>query len=348
MLRRVNLFLIIVPVCLFILSFITLLSTTPALVKNQLVFFILGSIAYLFFTLLNSNYIKYYWKYIYGASVLLLIITYVVGVTIFGSARWLNLGLFTFQPSEFAKLATIILFSAFVYFKCKAGFTLKKGAVLAILIFTLSTLVFIQPDLGTTLVILFSFFVMLFSSNFSKYYLLIGIIFLGIFSAPLWHSLAYYQKDRVLVFLNPRSDDLGSGYNVIQSIVAVGSGQALGKGFGQGTQAKLNFLPVHWTDFIFASYSEEWGFVGSVILLILYIILLVSLILTLVRANDPYSYYFILGVFSIFFFQFLINIGMNIGLLPVTGIPLPLFSYGGTSIIVSMSMLGMVQSILLY
>jgi rod shape determining protein RodA len=188
----------------------------------------------------------------------------------------------------------------------------------------------------------------LFFAGLDKWYFIISFLALGIFSSPLWGILKDYQKKRMLVFLNPSLDVLGSGYNVIQAQIAVGSGGLFGKGFGHGTQSQLNFLPAHWTDFAFASFSEEWGFVGVALMVLLFLLLLIVLMLIYKRTQNGGGSLIVGGVFAVFLTQFLINVGMNLGVMPVTGIPLPFISYGGSSILVSLLLLGLVQSVIIY
>lgn len=343
--KRVNWLLLVVPVLVFAIGEITLISTTPDLAKNQFIFFIVGVLVYLAISLTNYRNFKYIWKWIYWGIFSLLILVYVLGTTLFGSTRWLVIGPFNLQPSEFAKFATVIFLAALI---AEDKFSLKNlKNVLKILAYVLPIfiLVFLQPDLGTSLIILGVLVGVLWFSGLNKVYYILGAVVIGIFSMPLWNLLQDYQKERILVFLNPTLDVLGSGYNVIQSTIAVGSGQIVGRGFGRGTQSHLQFLPVYWTDFIFAAFSEEWGFIGVLIFLILFVLLLASIIHVAVKSKDTFGSLVSMGVFLIFFFQFVINVGMNMGIMPVTGIPLPLVSYGGSSLLTSMLLLGLVQSV---
>src|SRR3989344_4739262 len=298
--RNPNLFLFILPVLIFSLGYVTILSTSPERAKIQLIYFLIGYGIYILVSFIDVRFFRYYWKIIYIITLLLLFLTYVAGDVRFGASRWFNLGLFVFQPSEFAKITMIIVFSSML---------------------------------------------ILFYSGLNKVYFLVTAMFIGVFSRPIWSLLKAYQKERILVFLNPALDVLGSGYNVIQAQIAVGSGGFLGKGFGHGTQSQYNFLPAHWTDFAFASFAEEWGFLGVVIMMILYTLLLAVLLYAAYSAKEAYGALIALGVFTVFLVQFIINLGMNLGVLPVTGIPLPLVSYGGSSLLSSMILIGLVQSV---
>lgn len=332
-----NLLLLILPVLIFSLGFVTLLSTSPERAKSQFIYFIVGYCLFLITSLLDFETYKYYWKYFYLLILGLLVLTFTLGEIRLGSARWIDLGLLTLQPSEFAKIVLILTVS---------GFLVVKSNLKAFLYFVpVFLFVLLQPDLGTSIVLTAAFIGILFFSGLNKIYFFIAFLVMGIFSSPLWNWLHDYQKKRILVFLNPTLDISGSGYNVIQSIIAVGSGGLFGKGFGRGTQSHLNFLPAHWTDFIFASFAEEWGFVGVAILILLFIILLFTILYVVYKSKDTYGNLLAFGVFMVFFTQFVINIGMNMGIMPVTGIPLPLVSYGGSSMLTSLILLGIVQNV---
>ncbi len=343
--KRVSWPLLILPILIFAIGEITLISTTPELAKNQFIFFIVGAIGYLIISLTNYRIFQYFWKWIYGGVIFLLLLVYVLGTTLFGSSRWLSIGSFSLQPSEFAKVAVVILLASIISENKYSIKNIKNLIKVILYIIPVFLLVFVQPDLGTSLIILGVVVGVLWFAGLNKFYYVIVAIISGIFSMPLWNLLKDYQKERILVFLNPALDVLGSGYNVIQSTIAVGSGEIVGRGFGRGTQSHLQFLPVYWTDFIFAAFAEEWGFVGVVVFLILFFLLLLTIISVAVKAKDTFGSLLTSGVFIIFFFQFVINVGMNMGIMPVTGIPLPLVSYGGSSFLTSMLLLGMVQSV---
>jgi len=209
----------------------------------------------------------------------------------------------------------------------------------------LLVLVLIQPDLGTTISIFLIYIGLLLISNFEKKYFLYILIIVGIFSNPLWNSLQDYQQERVLVFLNPQMDPFGSGYNTIQAEIAVGSGGFLGKGYGKGTQTQLNFLPIFWTAFLVATYAEEWGFLGLIFFVLVYLYLIFQVYFVFQSSGTVTNKFVSFGILVYFSGQFLINFGMNIGMLPVTGIPIPFFSYGGTSLLSSMIFLGILNKI---
>ncbi len=349
LLKKINISLVVLPVLIFSLGYLTLLSTSPDRAKSQLIFFLISIIGYVVLFIIDYRILKPYWKHIFIVSLALLILTYILGEVRQGSVRWLNIAGFTFQPSEFAKLALIYSLPAAI----TSSYSSLKNWRQVFAVFGMSVLMFvlvaIQPDLGTSIVIISAAAFILFYSGLSYWYFIGAFTVMGIFSAPVWELLHDYQKRRILVFLNPALDVLGSGYNVIQSMIAVGSGGLMGKGFGRGTQSQLSFLPAHWTDFAFASFAEEWGFIGSLVLIALFLMLLGSLlfvIYTLQKSEEhAFGVLITIGVFAVFFTQFFINVGMNMGVMPVTGIPLPFISSGGSSILVSMLLLGLVQSI---
>lgn len=345
LLRKVNVFLIVFPVLIIILGLITLFSTFPDLARTQASFFVLSILVYAFVSILDYGVFRYIWRYMYVGVLILLLVTPFLGSEAFGSVRWIYFRSFSIQPSEYAKIALILSLSSVLVSKKMWESKIKLLIYALLLVSPIIFFVFIQPDLGTAIVLLAAFVGTLFYSGLDRKYFLIGILLFGIFSSPMWNSLRDYQKQRILVFLNPTSDLLGSGYNVAQSVIAVGSGQILGRGIGRGTQSHLQFLPVYWTDFIFASFAEEWGFVGVFVMLVLYLSLFLSILYVTTKATDVFGRLICIGVFFVFFTQFTINVGMNLGVMPVTGIPLALVSYGGSSLLTSVFLLGLVQSV---
>ena len=345
MLKRLNIPLLILPLIVFSFGFITLLSIAPDLFRNHVVFFLVGVVFYFLFSYVDYSYFKYLWKYLYIISISLLLITLLFAELRSGAARWLQIGPLSFQTSEMAKFALIVGISAILSEQDEQINRLKTLAKLLVVLLPSVALVLVQPDLGTTMVLLAVFLGIVFFAGINKYFVIFSLLAVGIFSNPLWNALKDYQKRRILVFFNPQLDVLGSGYNVIQSLIAVGSGGLVGKGFGRGTQANLQFLPAYWTDFIFASFAEEWGFLGVFLLVSSFLLLLGAILYVAYTAFDSFGKYFAIGVFLVFFLQFTINVGMNLGLMPVTGVTLPLVSYGGSSILFSMLSLGVLQNI---
>jgi len=295
------------------------------------------------FRILDALHLK-----IYGFVLASLILVPVLGKTILGAVRWISFGSLNFQPSEFAKFG-LIVFIAF-YLNHRPNIFTRPKEFLRLLLFVTPVilLVVLQPDLGSSIILAILFAGMLFASGLNWIYFVLTAGLFGLLSSPIWHLLKEYQQHRILIFLNPSLDTLGRGYNVIQSLISIGSGSMFGKGFGHGTQSHLNFLPIYWTDFVFAAFAEEWGFLGVLILLVFFTALFLTILYCVSKATDRLGSVLATGVFVVLFSQFFINIGMNMGLLPVTGIPLPLVSYGGTSMITSALLLGLVHSVWLY
>lgn len=345
LLKRANLLLVICPLLIFSLGYITLLSTMPDLAKNQIIFFLLGVCLYFVAAVFDYTLLMKMWKLIYIGSILLLILTFLVGEETHGSVRWIRIGNFSLQPSELAKMALIILLSVFIATR-KMNMNKPLNVIKVVLIsLPLIVLVVLQPDLGTSLVLIAIMFGVFFYSGLDKMYFIVSSLLLGVFSNPVWNLLKDYQRERILVFLNPSLDRLGTGYNVIQSMIALGSGGLVGRGFGHGTQTHLRFLPIFWTDFIFAAFAEEWGFVGVVSLVLIFCLLLYGLLNVATQSKDAFGSMLAIGTFVVFLVQFVINVGMTLGIMPVTGISLPIASYGGSSMLVVMFLLGVTQSV---
>lgn len=319
---------------------------SPSFVKQ--VAFILAGLAAMVFGLSVSPIM---WQrlapWIYGLGLLALIGVAVGGKVVNGSRRWLELGGFNFQPAETMKLGVLLLMASFLArHPAPAGGYRFKQLVLPCLILILPVaLILKQPDLGTAVAVAaIGGFMMLFV-GIAPRVLIIGILAASALAVPVWGSLHDYQKKRVMVLLDPESDPKGSGYHITQSKIAVGSGEVFGKGFLQGTQTQLQFLPEHTTDFIFSVLAEEWGFIGVTFVLSLYLFLLYRMLRVVQRARDTFSALMAFGMTAKLFTHIAINIGMVIGLMPVVGIPLPLFSYGGSSILSSLFGLGLVLGV---
>lgn len=267
------------------------------------------------------------------------------GTTIFGATRWIDLLGFQFQPSELMKLLVIIILAHILTASPNREPSLGLIGWLLLLLGLAIGLVLRQPDLGTAAVIGFVATAMLMVARLPRTYWF-GLIGLGAMIIPfLYFQLQDYQIQRLETFFQPTADPLGAGYNVLQSIIAVGNGGIFGAGLGQGTQSQLDFLPVVHTDFIFAGIAESVGFVGSVLLIVIMVALLLKTLVVAKRAPDQFGVILVLGIVSLWFIQFVINVGMNLGLAPVTGIPLPFVSYGGTALIVNLLALGIVESV---
>jgi len=285
--------------------------------------------------------------WMYGIVAVLLLAVLVMGKSTMGATRWLQLGFISFQPSELMKIVIIMVYARyFNNITAAGGMTVKDLLYPFLLLGVPALMIMKQPDLGTAiLVVLIAFSMILYVGIRIRTVALlllsaIPAVFLG------WQFyLRDYQKLRILNFLSPERDPLGSGYHIIQSKIAVGSGGLTGKGFLQGTQTQLRFLPEQHTDFAFSVFSEEWGFAGCFLVLLLYLFLILWGLNIARRCNDHFGSLMAVGVTAMLFWHIIINIGMVIGLFPVVGVPLPLFSYGGTSMITSMIGLGILLNI---
>ena len=278
------------------------------------------------------------------ATILLLLLVLVMGKSAKGAARWLHFGGFTLQPGELAKISVLLMGAKFLsrgrdYLNWRElGATLCIGAIPA-------ALIFLQPDLGTALTILFLL------GGMALYRGVQGGIFkiccVAVPALPIlaWQFLKPYQKQRLLTFLEPASDPQGAGYHIIQSHIAIGSGRIWGKGFLEGTQNQLRFLPEKHTDFAVAVFGEEWGFVGCIVLISMFCCFLLCILATARDAKDRFGSFLVSGVFFYFFWQILINMSMTMGLMPVVGIPLPFISYGGSATLVNFFLLGLVLNV---
>ena len=266
-----------------------------------------------------------------------------------GASSWFNIGGMLIQPSEFMKIVYILTLAKFMEFIGKNKNAINKwynilitGALFAVPVL----LIMLQPDLGTAIVFASITFFMMFKSGLSYKYV-IALILLVIILVPLiyFFVLSDYQQERILVFFDPEREPLGAGYNAIQSKIAVGSGMIFGTGLGKGTQTQWGYLPVKSSDFIFSVISEEFGFIASIIVIIAYIVLLLRILKVAETSKDKLGSCIAIGVFGMYFFHFLENIGMTIGLMPITGIPLPFVSYGGSSMLTNFIALGLLLSI---
>ena len=313
------------------LSLATIWSTYPSLFLTQVSFLVVGMLIVFLVSKIDHSILFSMSTACYILSIVLLIITYFVGRNIRGSVRWIDFGFFNLQTSELVKPLLAIFYSAYL-----AKYPPKKlSQYAAYILFSLIPVALVanQPDLGSALTIMFLPFFLLMVSGHFKQIFIFGSLFLLI-AIPLESVLLKpYQKQRIETFLNPYKDPQGAGYNVIQATIAVGSGGFFGKGVKLGTQSHLNFLPERHTDFIFASYAEEFGLFGVLVFLFCFYYIFRFFLYISSRQKETGSYLLILSGFSIIFFQFIVNVGMNIGLMPVTGITLPLFSYGGSSLL---------------
>ncbi len=312
--------------------------------KRQILWGVISILAMITTMLFDYRHLKNSSWFIFLVAVASLIAVLFWGKTIYGAQRWLDLGFFNFQPSELAKVGVVLVTSAFL---SKINHSLGLRDILKVLIIVIipAYLIARQPDLGSALLLVFLMAGMLIYHGIRKNTFKTLLLTTPILIPSGWIFLKDYQKVRLLTFLNPGHDPLGSGYHVIQSQIAIGSGGFWGKGFMEGTQSQLRFLPEKHTDFAFSVYGEEWGFIGSLILLFLFSLFLYQIFLSSEEAKDKFGTMLCVGVFFYFFWQIFINIGMVLGLMPVVGVPLPFVSYGGTSLLVNFIMVGLVLNV---
>ncbi|MCX5677673.1 MAG: rod shape-determining protein RodA [Candidatus Omnitrophica bacterium] len=282
---------------------------------------------------------------LYIINILLLVLVLIMGHIRLGAQRWFSIGGFAFQPSEFMKISFILALSSYVGQKKGAMESLESLIIPFILFAVPFVLVLLQPDLGTALLLVPVFFAILLVGGAKPKYLIWAIL-LGLACMPVfWHFLRDYQKQRLLVFINPNVDPLGAGYTIIQSKIAVGSGGLIGKGWLNGTQNQLNFIPERHTDFIFSVIGEEWGFLGALALILLYLFIVHRAFNIGNLTSDRYGKCIATGIAVLLSLQVIINIGMTIGLMPVVGIPLPLVSYGGSSLLATLVAVGLLLNV---
>jgi len=278
----------------------------------------------------NIGHLAYF---IYGLNLLLVIAVLFIGKNICGAKRWISMGGITIQPSEFMKMSLIIMLGWYLYSTKESKNWLQKMFVAGIIVFIPMIFILKEPDLGTSLVFIPIYFSMLFVAGIPVKYLF-SVVFAGIACSPIaWMFLREYQKKRIYIFLNPHQDQFGSGWTIIQSKIAIGSGAFFGKGFLKGTQTQLDFLPEHHTDFIFSVIGEEFGFLGGAAIIILFFLIITRAINIAHQSYDELGKLLITGICSMIAFQVFVNIGMTFGIMPTTGIPLPLVSYGGSSML---------------
>jgi rod shape determining protein RodA len=342
-LKKLNWSLIIIELILFGIGIWNLSSATGVqdkslgLYKNQALWFGIGVGLTALILLLHYSLFSRLAYLIYFTNLVMLAAVLFMGKSSLGAKRWLGFGALRIQPSEFMKLSVVICLAK--YFESDqtvGGYGFKDLILPSFLVGIPALLIMLQPDLGTALIILLTFVSMMLFIRIQPKTLLV-IFVLGLITLPTAYKFALkpYQRQRIISFINPASDPKGSGYNSIQSMIAVGSGQLLGKGYRKGTQSQLNFLPEHHTDFIFSAFSEEHGFVGSLILILLYLIFLLNGLSIAYQSHDKFGILLAIGIMMIFFWHIFINMGMVMGLLPIVGVPLPFLSYGGSSLVTS-------------
>ncbi|MFZ3069285.1 MAG: FtsW/RodA/SpoVE family cell cycle protein [Microgenomates group bacterium] len=318
-------------ILVLVLGLITIWSTVPDLFFTQLEFVVAGIIIVFLLSRLDTRTFFSISTGLYVAGIFLLILTMILGRNIRGSVRWIDLGIFNLQTSEIVKPFLAIFYASYL---SQNKITKWKDILKFLLLAMIPVAIVVtQPDLGTALTLICLPLALLIFTGHIKKLLIIGAVFLAVAIPLESYFLKPYQRQRIDTFINPYKDPQGAGYNVIQATIAVGSGGIFGKGVKLGTQSHLNFLPERHTDFIFASFVEEFGLVGASFLLAAYFFIFYTCLQTGKILRDSRASLLSLSVFTIMAFQTVVNIGMNLGVMPVTGITLPLFSYGGSSLL---------------
>ncbi len=349
-LRKIDWWIVASLIPLFGLSLATMSSFSDAagsLASRQLLWIIISFTAFFIITFLDLSFLKKSKTlmaiYLGGVGILLSLIFF--GSTNKGATSWLDFGAFSFQPSDLVKLILILVLAKYLARRHVEIRAMKHLLITATYFLIPFLLIFLQPDFGSAIILFFIWFGMILIAGISKkHLLLLFTIGFAVFMVMWLFVFKEYQKDRIRTFIDPLSDIQGTGYNAYQSTIAVGSGQIVGKGVGYGTQSRLNFLPEYETDFIFAAVSEEWGFIGSAIILILFGIISIRILILGYAMNNNFELLFAVGLALYIMSHVLINIGMNIGVMPVTGVTLPFMSYGGSHLLIEMVALGILMS----
>ncbi len=349
LLKKMDWFLLAL-ICLLIgAGLISLFSHSFYFFKRQLLWaglFLVFYFSTLFFNwrwLINQ---KWFRVGLYLLSILLLILVYLKGEFVRGARSWFNFGGFQFQPSELAKLSLVLMLAHFFAKKHIFAWVNRNFFISLFYVFVPAVLVLLQPDLGSALVLigLWFCFILISGLNKKKFFLFLMILLiLGVFA--WFFYLRPYQKDRIIGFLFPEHDPLGINYNSLQAKIAIGSAGLLGKGFKEGSQVQFDFLPEKHSDFIFAAFVEEWGFLGVFILISIFVLLIQRLVYIASKTRDNYSKFFVLGAIFYLLIHFLFNTGANLGFLPVTGLPFPFLSYGGSYLLTLAIFMSIIQSI---
>ena len=362
LLKHINIYIPILVLSLIIIGLFVISSATgmadgnhQPFIRTQIAAAVLGIILIILLLFMDYRIFKDYDIIIYVLTIIMLGFIFVLGVTVSGGRRWLSIGPVNFQPSEVSKIFMILFLASYLDRNRNKLNSLKELFKGLLFILPPFILIILQNDLGTALVLMFIFVVMYYGAGgklkhilfvFGGGFLIVVLIITShvIFETPL-PFLQQYQLNRLIAFVNPAIDPFGIGYNIIQSKIAVGSGLIAGRGFLSGPQNQLNFLPEKHTDFIFAVLGEEFGFIGVAVVLIIYLLLLLQILKVAARAKDGFGQLITIGVMGLFLFHVLENVGMVLGIMPITGIPLPFISYGGSSMVISLIAIGLVINI---
>jgi len=351
----INYLLLILVSCIFAFGVVLLYSAAGGSMdpwaSKQLIRYGFATLLFIFVSLVRIKFWLGSAYYIYIFSLLLLFLVNLYGYVGMGAKRWIDLGIFNFQPSELVKFSIVLLLAK--YFHAEKEYTfwnnIKNFMMPIILIVIPSYLIFLQPDLGSAVIVMISGLTMLFIIGLSLWFFIFTSLFALVLTPFIWIFVLYdYQKNRILTFLDPLRDPLGSGYHIIQSKIALGSGGLLGKGFLNGTQSHLNFLPEMQTDFIFTLLAEEFGMLGTLALLFLFVLIILYCLIIGLLSKSRFGCFVAIGVSINIFYYVFINTAMVCGVIPVVGVPLPLVSYGGTSMMCVMFGLGLVSNVYLH
>ncbi|MGG2466147.1 rod shape-determining protein RodA [Paraclostridium bifermentans] len=354
LMKEIDWKLIIIVICIFSFGLVILSSATHATttgnyfqITKQLTAFLLGMGLILLILLFDYNFIGRYYKALYIASIILLLLVWIPGLgkSMGGARSWLHFGPLTFQTSELVKLTFILSYAKIVEEKKGKLKTIKDIIPLALYAAPMILLLLIQPDLGTALVFCCIIAGMLFTAGLNVKIIKRGIIVVVVAMPIMYMAMASHQKERIEAYLHPEDVTLKGNYQVMQSMIAIGSGGVKGKGLYEGTQNQNNFLPVQDSDFIFAVIGEELGLIGMAVIILLYVLFLIRMIAIAKEAKDFYGTLIVVGVSSMFAYQIIQNIGMTVAVIPVTGVTLPFVSYGASSLMTSLANLGLLLNV---
>ncbi len=336
---------------LFTMKSFTQIDGANVFFDKQIIWITISLTIFFIFSFIDFSFLKdtKVLMFLFISSCGILVILLFLGNTVFGSKSWFNFGFFSFQPVDFTKLILILLLAKYFSRRHVEIYNIKHIFISGFYAFIPFILILLQPDFGSAMIIFFIWLGMVLVSGISKKHLLFVFLSSVIIFIYAWFFIfSTYQKNRINNFIHPMTNIRTSGYNAFQSTIAVGSGQIFGKGLGFGTQSRLKFLPQPQADFIFASYAEEWGFIGSIFILFLYLLIILRILYLASLGFSNFEVLFGLGVAIFFMSHIFVNIGMNLAILPVTGIPLTFMSYGGSHLVVEFMALGILMSMRKY
>ncbi len=355
-LKRIDWMLVLFILPIILAGLFTMKSFTPLIdggsfFNKQIIWIIISFAVFFIFSFIDFRFLKRtnLLVSIFLFFCFMLFMLFVLGYVSHGAKSWFNFGFFSFQPVDIMKLILVLILAKYFSRRHVEIHDIKHILISGLYVLLPVVLVLLQPDFGSAMILFFIWLGMILVSGISKAHLLLVFLSGALVFACLWmFAFAPYQKARISNFINPLADIHGSGYNAFQSTIAVGSGQIVGNGLGFGTQSRLKFLPEPQSDFIFAAFSEEWGFIGSITLLLLYSLIIWRILMVASYGSSNFEVLFSMGLAIFFMSHILINIGMNLGLFPVTGIPLPFMSYGGSHLLSEFAGLGILMSMRQY